>query len=172
MKFSKILLSMGLLASSLLASEFVNYDKLSKNLKEEAKKSGNYATTDEVKTALTQNDWAVVDVRTMEEWAAGYIKGTQRIGREAPEKALESIVTDDNGKFIKDKIIVVCNSAARASIEAEAFRKMGFSTVKIYDMHQWMDECNPLITKYSAALHKEGSNKKFGDYFAEHCKKL
>ena len=171
MKLSKVLLGIGFLASSLFASEFINYDKLSKNLKEEAKKAGNYATTAEVKTALTQADWAVVDVRTAEEWAAGYIKGTQRVGRESPEKALESIVTDDAGKFIKDKLVVVCNSASRAAIEAEAFRKMGFTTVKIYDMHQWMDECNPLITKYSSGLHKEGTNKKFGDYYAEHCKK-
>lgn len=171
MKFGKILLVATLLTGSAFAAEFLTYDRLAKKLKEEAKKTGNYATTAEVKTALTQADWAVVDVRTAEEWAAGYIKGTQRVGREAPEKALESIVTDDAGKFIKDKLVVVCNSASRAAIEAEAFRKMGFTTVKIYDMHQWMDECNPLITKYSAALHKEGTNKKFGDYYAEHCKK-
>ena len=80
MKFGKILLVATLLTGSVFAAEFLTYDKLAKNLKEEAKKAGNYATTAEVKTALTQADWAVVDVRTAEEWAAGYIKGTQRVG--------------------------------------------------------------------------------------------
>ncbi len=171
MKFSKIVLAAGLFTSTLFASEFISYSNLSKSLKDEAKKSGNYATTEEVKNALTQKDWAVIDVRTMEEWSAGFIKGTQRVGREAPEKALESIVLDDNDKFVKDKLIVVCNTASRASIEAETFRKMGFTTVKIYDMHQWIDDCNPITTKYSLASHKSGTNNKFGDYYAEHCKK-
>ncbi|MDD2292110.1 MAG: rhodanese-like domain-containing protein [Aliarcobacter sp.] len=171
MKLSKVLLGIGFLASSLFASEFINYDKLSKNLKEEAKKSGNYATTEEVKKALGEKDWAVVDVRTAEEWASGYIKGTQRIGRETPEKAIETFVTDDQGKFIKDKIIVVCNSASRASIEAEALKKMGFQTVKIYDLYSWIDQCNPVVTKYSSHEDKEGTKQKFGDFYAEHCKK-
>ncbi len=171
MKLGKILLAGSLLATSLFASDFIDYKKLGKQLKAEAKKAGNYATTDEVKEALKAKDWAVVDVRTAEEWAAGYIKGTQRVGREAPETALESIVTDDEGKFIKDKLIVVCNSASRASIEAETFRKMGFKTVKIYDLYSWIDECNPVITKYSSHEDKEGTNKKFGDYYAGHCKK-
>ena len=45
------------------------------------------ATTQEVKEALNAKDWAVVDVRTMEEWAGASIKGSFRVGREAPEKA-------------------------------------------------------------------------------------
>ena len=171
MKFSKIVLSMGLLASSLLASEFVNYDKLSKNLKEEAKKSGNYATTDEVKMALKEKDWAVVDVRTAEEWAGAFIKGSQRVGRETSEVAIENFVTDDDGKLIKDKIIVVCNSAARASIEAQTFRQMGFKTVKIYDLYSWIDECNPVVTKYTVKNDRSGTGLNFGEYYAEHCKK-
>ncbi|MCB9096932.1 MAG: rhodanese-like domain-containing protein [Aliarcobacter sp.] len=171
MKLSKILFSVSLIASSVFASEFIDYSKLSKSLKEEAKKTGNYATTEEVKKALTQKDWAVVDVRTAEEWAAGFIKGTQRVGREAPEKALENVVLDDEDKFVKDNLIVVCNTASRAAIEAETFRKMGFKTVKIYDMHKWIDECNPVTTKYSDAEDKTGTKNKFGAYYAEHCKK-
>lgn len=171
MKLSKLIFTSTLLVSTVFSAEFISYSNLSKNLKEEAKKNGNFATTQEVKNALNMKDWAVVDVRTMEEWAAGFIKGSQRVGREAPEKALESIVLDDNDKFVKDKLIVVCNTASRASIEAETFKKMGFTTVKIYDMNQWIDECNPITTKYSLASHKSGTNKNFGDYYAEHCKK-
>ena len=171
MKFSKIVLSMGLLASSLFANEFINYDNLSKSLKDDAKKNGLYATTDEVKMALKEKDWAVVDVRTAEEWAGAFIKGSQRVGRQTPEVAIENFVTDDDGKLIKDKIIVVCNSAARASIEAQTFRQMGFKTVKIYDLYSWIDECNPITTKYSSHEDKDGTKQKFGDYYAEHCKK-
>ena len=171
MKFSKIVLSMGLLASSLFANEFINYDNLSKSLKDDAKKNGLYATTDEVKMALKEEDWAVVDVRTAEEWAGAFIKGSQRVGRETSEVAIENFVTDDDGKLIKDKIIVVCNSAARASIEAQTFRQMGFKTVKIYDLYSWIDECNPVVTKYTVKNDRSGTGLNFGEYYAEHCKK-
>ena len=168
MKFSKIVLSLGLLASSLFASEFINYDDLSKSLKDDAKKNGLYATTDEVKMALKEKDWAVVDVRTAEEWAGAFIKGSQRVGRETSEVAIENFVTDDDGKLIKDKIIVVCNSAARASIEAQTFRQMGFKTVKIYDLYSWIDECNPVVTKYTVKNDRSGTGLNFGEYYAEH----
>ncbi|WP_368028673.1 rhodanese-like domain-containing protein [Arcobacter sp. s6] len=171
MKFSKIVLSMGLIASTLFAGEFIDYSTLSKSLKADAKKNGLYASTDEVKAALKDEKWAVVDVRTLEEWSAGFIKGTQRVGRESPEKALESIVLDDNNKFVKENLIVICNSASRAVIEAQTFRQMGFKTVKIYDLYSWIDECNPITTKYSSHEDKDGTNKKFGEYYAEHCKK-
>ena len=171
MKFSKIVLSMGLLAISLFANEFINYDNLSKSLKDDAKKNGLYATTDEVKMALKEKDWAVVDVRTAEEWAGAFIKGSQRVGRQTPEVAIENFVTDDDGKLIKDKIIVVCNSAARASIEAQTFRQMGFKTVKIYDLYSWIDECNPVVTKYTVKNDRSGTGLNFGEYYAEHCKK-
>lgn len=172
MKLGKLVLVASVVASTLFAGDFVDYKALSKQLIADEKKNGNFATTQEVKAALADKEWAVVDVRTEDEWAAGFIKGTQRVGREAPEKALEGIVLDDNGKFVKDKIIVVCNSASRASIEAETFRKMGFKTVKIYPLYTWIDECNPMTTKYSSHEDKEGTNKKFGDYYAEQCKKM
>ena len=171
MKFSKIVLSLGLLASSLFASEFINYDDLSKSLKDDAKKNGLYATTDEVKMALKEKDWAVVDVRTAEEWAGAFIKGSQRVGRETSEVAIENFVTDDDGKLVKDKIIVVCNTASRASIDAQKFRQMGFKTVKIYDLYSWIDECNPVVTKYTVKNDRSGTGLNFGEYYAEHCKK-
>jgi hypothetical protein len=39
MKFLKIILVAGLLASTMFANEFINYDKLSESLKNEAKKN-------------------------------------------------------------------------------------------------------------------------------------
>ena len=171
MKLVKVFIASSLLFGSLFASEFISYDDLSKKLKEEAKQSGMMATTQEVKDALNAKDWAVVDVRTMEEWAGASIKGSFRVGRETPEKALENIVLDDNDKFVKDKLIVVCNTASRAVIEAQAFKQMGFKTVKIYDLYSWIDECNPVVTKYTVKNDRSGTGLNFGEYYAEHCKK-
>ncbi len=171
MKLTNILLATTLLAGAATASEFVDYKGLTKHLKSEAKKNGQIASTADVKAALASKDWAVVDVRTMEEWAGAHIPGSTRIGRQAPEKALANVVLDDNKKFVKDKIIVVCNTASRAAIEAETFRKMGFKEVKIYGIVTWIDGCEPFKNKYSTHEDKHGTKQKFGTFTAEHCKK-
>jgi rhodanese-related sulfurtransferase len=171
MKLVNILLATSLLAGAGMASDFVNYKGLTKQLKAEAKKEGLFATAADVKKAIAAKDWAVVDVRTETEWNAAHIKGTSRIGRQAPEKALANIVLDDKGHFVKDKIIVMCNSASRASIEAETFRKMGFKKVMIYGIENWIDNCNSFDNRYSKKKDKHGSKQKFGSFKAEFCKK-
>lgn len=150
-------------------SELVTYKMLTDKLKSDMKKSGGYATVDEVKSALKAKDWIVADVRTMEEWAGASIKGSVRIGRAAPELALENFVLDIDNNFTKDKIIIVCNSAARASIEAQAIKQMGFKEVKIFDIYSWIDNCNPVSTNYSVKKDSGGSGLSFGSYYAEHC---
>lgn len=171
MKLTNILLATTLLAGAAAASTFVGYKGLTKQLKSEAKKNGTMASTDDVKKALAAKDWIVADIRTLQEWNAAHIKGSQRIGRQAPEKALENFVLDDDDKFVKDKMVVVCNTASRASIEAEALKKLGFSEVKIYGINTWIDQCNPVVNKYSSAQDKHGTKTKFGHFYAEHCKK-
>jgi len=171
MKLGNILLASTLLFGAAQASEFISYKQLTKQLKKDAKKAGEFATASEVRYALKAKDWAVIDVRTMEEWQAASMKGAYRVGRQSPEKALETIVLDDDDNFVKDKIIVVCNSASRASIEAQTFKKMGFKIVKIYDMYSWIDECNPVNTGYSKKKDKKGTKNKFGMFKAEHCSK-
>jgi len=171
MKFTNLLLATTLLATAATASEFIPYKQLAKKIKAEEKKAGNIATLEEVKNALKSKDWAVVDVRKLEEWTAASIKGSFRVGRQSPEKALENIVLDDNDKFVKKNLIVICNSASRASIEAKTFRKMGFDQVKVYDMYSWIDECNPIVTGYSKKKDKKGTKNKFGMFKAEHCYK-
>ena len=171
MKFTNILLATTLLATAATASEFIPYKQLAKEIRTQEKKAGNFATLEEVKSALNSKDWAVVDVRTKEEWEAASIQGSFRIGRQSPEKALENIVLDDNDKFIKKNLIVICNSASRASIEAQIFRKMGFEQVKVYDMYSWIDECNPIVTGYSKKKDKQGTKNKFGMFKAAHCYK-
>mgnify|MGYP000915257300 CR=1 FL=1 len=169
-KFGLSMVAALLLASGATAAEFKNYDAMTKELKAENKKNGLYATTEDVKKAIKDPAWAVVDVRTSEEWAGAHIKGSNRIGRESPEVAIENFVTDVDGKFTKTNIIVVCNSAARASIEAEALRKMGFDKVMIYDIYSWIDQCNPVVTAYSVKKDSSGTGLNFGEYFADHCK--
>ncbi len=174
--FKKIIISAATLVAlgtvSASAGDFVDYKKLSHQLKDEAKKSGNLASTAEVKAALADSkNWAVVDVRTMDEWQAARIPGSQRIGREAPEKALEGIVLDDNDKFVKRNIVVVCNTASRAAIEAEAFKKMGFDTVKIYGIETWMNECNEVDNWYTNTELNKEKKLKFGKIKAEFCAK-
>lgn len=171
MKLANILLAASLMAGAASASEYVNYKGLTKQLKDEAKKNGQIATTADVKAALASKDWAVVDVRTMEEWQAARIEGSTRIGRQSPEKALDAVVLNDEDKFVKNNLIVVCNTASRAAIEAEAFRKMGFKEVKIYPLVSWIDECNPVVNMYSSHENKHGTKHKFGKMYAEHCKK-
>jgi len=170
MKLKIFLLSILLTSSSVLAAEFINYSKLSSMLKNENKANGTYATTQEVKKALKSKDWLVADVRTMEEWSAAHIKGSVRIGRQSPEKGLELHALDMDDNFIKPNLILICNSAARASIEAETIRKMGFNQVKVYDLYSWIDECNPVVTKYTVKQDKGGTGLKFGNFYAEHCK--
>ncbi|WP_428025669.1 rhodanese-like domain-containing protein [Arcobacter sp.] len=168
----KIMISALLLAvTSLTASEFIGYKGLTKELKAEAKKNGTFATAADVKEALKSKDWLVADVRTMEEWAGAHIPGSVRIGRQAPEKALALHVLDENNKFIKPNIIIVCNTASRAAIEAMSIKKLGFENVKIYGIEYWIDDCNPVETGYSSKSNKHGTKNKFGAFLAEHCYK-
>jgi rhodanese-related sulfurtransferase len=169
MKLGKVILAASLCFGIASADGFVDYKGLSGALKKEAKAKGQVATTAEVKAALFAKDWAVVDIRTMDEWQGARIEGSLRIGREAPEKALEAIVLDDDNKFIKPNIIVVCNTASRGVIDAQTFRQMGFKEVKVYGIETWMDECNPTSNFYSKTANKDGKNKKFGSFLAEHC---
>ncbi|MGM0519774.1 MAG: rhodanese-like domain-containing protein [Campylobacterota bacterium] len=170
MKLSKIIAALALAFSSMLASEFISYGDVASKLIQENKKNGNYATIADVKKALKADDWLVADVRTKEEWSAAHIKGTVRVGRQAPEKALENFVSDLDDNFVKKKLIVVCNSAKRASIEAQTFKQMGFENVKIFDLYSWIDECNPVTTTYSVKKDKKGTGLRFGSFYAQHCK--
>ena len=171
MKLKSLLLTGILLSTSVFANEFIDYKTMSSNLVKENKKAGNYATITEVKAAIASKDWIVADVRTQLEWAAGRIKGSVRIGRQAPEKALANFALNDDDKFVKQNLIVICNSAKRASIEAETFRKMGFKQVKVFDLYSWIDACNPTVTGYSSKKYKAGTKNKFGQVKAAHCYK-
>lgn len=171
MKLTKILTVIALLVGMVNAQEFIPYKKLTKQLKKEMRANGNFATIEDVKFALKSKDWVVADVRTKEEWAGAHIKGSNRVGRQNPEKQLALYVLDDDDNFIKKNVVVVCNSASRAAIEAQTFKQMGFDNVKIFGIYKWIDKCNPVVTNYTVKKDKGGSGIKFGQYFAEHCHK-
>lgn len=171
MKVKSLILASLLASSSLLGAQFIEYKVAATKLIKEEKKNGNYATIEEVKKALKAKDWLVADVRTKEEWSAARIKGSVRVGRQAPEKALANFVLDDNDKFVKQNLIVVCNSAKRAAAEAQIFRLMGFKNVKVFDFYSWIDSCNEVVNNYSSKKHKKGTKNKFGAFKAQHCYK-
>ena len=95
-----------------------------------------------------------------------HIKGSFRVGRQTPELAIANFVLDDDDKLVKPKLIVICNTAHRAcasKVQAVIFRHMGFSEVKVYPIDQWIDECNPVATKYSGVKkYHKGKDHKFG----------
>ncbi len=169
MRLSKIIVLLAVFFTSGMASTFVSYHETADKLLQQNIKNGLRATTDEVKKALKSKDTLVVDVRTVQEWAGAHIKGSVRVGRQTPELAISNFALDDDDKLIKDKLIVVCNTGHRASLEAVIFRKMGFKQVKVYPLDEWIDECNPVATKYSTQKYKEGRAKKFGLFYSASC---
>ncbi len=171
MKLLNTILITSVLVLGAYAAEFISYKKATTLLLEKNEKEGLRATTEEVKKALKSKDIAVVDVRTPLEWAGAHIKGSFRVGRQSPEMAIENFVLDDDDKLVKDKLIVICNTAHRASIQAVIFRHMGFTEVKVYPIDQWIDECNPVATKYSGKEYHDGKDHKFGEFYAEGCTK-
>ena len=151
---------------------FVDYRELTAKLKAAHVKDGTYATTAQVKYALKADDWLVVDVRDDHEWSAAYIEGSKYVGRKNPESKIKNFCLDVFGDdFTRNKLIVVCNSAARASLEAEIFKLMGFKTVMIYDIYTWIDECNPISSEYTVRKSRKGTGLNFGSFKAVRCKK-
>ncbi|SFZ98009.1 hypothetical protein MNB_SV-5-1669 [hydrothermal vent metagenome] len=171
MKIINTMLVASVLMSGSYAAEFISFHQLGDKLIAENIKNGLRASTDDVKKALKSKDTAVVDVRSEVEWAGAHIQGSFRVGRQSPEKAVANFVLDDDDKLVKDKLIVVCNTTHRASIVAQTFREMGFTEVKIYPIDEWIDECNPIVTKYSRQLYTEGKDHKFGEFYSEKCNK-
>lgn len=171
MKLGKILLATAIFFAGAQAADFVGYKGLTKKLKKESKANGSFASVEDVKKALKAKDWVVADVRTMEEFQAARIKGSVRIGRQNPEKALADHVLDVEDNFVKNNLMIVCNTASRASIEAVTLKQLGFKDVKIFGINKWIDECQPFTSMYSNAKDKSGRKAKFGEFKAAHCYK-
>lgn len=178
----KVLLSVSLLAVGATANSSINalikvgpndqfrgYKPGNSQLKKRIKDAGFYATTDEVKDILSgkKKGWKVVDLRTIKEWKGGTIgyekngkmRPITRVGRQTPEKMLETlqesvVATDSKGKEHKvvtkplDGVVIVCRTGTRAAFDWASYSFAGFGeNVKIYGVSDWAKSCEPVHVK-------------------------
>lgn len=83
-------------------------------------------TPQKAKTIMeTEQDYVILDVRTLPEYDMGHILGAILIDHEEIEEKAEEFLPD------KDQLILVyCRSGRRSKIAAEALVKMGYTHVK------------------------------------------
>lgn len=91
-------------------------------------------TTDEMQNLMDFEDVQIVDVRTAEEFASGFIENSQNIDVSSPT------FDQDIAKLDKSKpVVVYCKGGGRSAKCAEKLKGAGF--VKIYDLEggitQW-----------------------------------
>jgi rhodanese-related sulfurtransferase len=79
-----------------------------------------------------------VDIRERDEWEEGNIPGAVHIPRGNLESRIEAAATDRG-----QRIVVYCQSGARASETAGVLEQLGFRNVKIYDA-SWLGYGNRL----------------------------
>ena len=82
-------------------------------------------TADEAKQMMdTEKDIIILDVRTKEEFVAGYIKNAILIPDTEIEKSAPEKLTNKNAK-----ILVYCRSGRRSAIAANKLIEMGYTNV-------------------------------------------
>ena len=99
-------------------------------------------STSEMQSLLKMDEVQLVDVRTPEEFAEGYIENAQNIDISS------STFDEDILKLDKEKpVIVYCHSGRRSADCSEKMKSAGFK--KIYDLEggisQWKHEGLPVI---------------------------
>lgn len=95
--------------------------------KEEVKGDIQLVTPQEMKSLLELDDVQLVDVRTPEEYAEGFIENSQNIDYNSPS------FDQDITKLDKTKpVILYCRSGGRSAKCAKKLKDAGF--VKIYDL--------------------------------------
>lgn len=111
--------------------------------KEETPKEGvKLVTPDEMKELSQLEDVQLVDVRTPEEYAEGYIEGFQNID------FLSETFQEDIEKLDKSKpVIVYCKSGGRSGKCSKLMQEKGFTM--IYDLEggitKWKSEGNTIV---------------------------
>ena len=83
-------------------------------------------TAEEAKTIMDiEEDYIILDVRTLEEYDQGHIPGAIVISHEEIAEKAEDVLTD------KDQLILVyCRSGRRSKIAAEALVELGYTNIK------------------------------------------
>lgn len=84
-------------------------------------------------------DSVLLDVRTPQEYAAGYIKGAINVPHTDTSKILSTVKKDDT-------IILYCRSGRRAGIVADMLAKKGYSNIYHLDgdIREWIAKGKPL----------------------------
>ena len=106
----------------------------SDQLVEAAKKVITEISTEDFKTMYDGDDYFVlIDVRTAEEYDAGYIPGAVNISRGVLEfKIGKEEVWEELGLYIPEKtdpIILNCRSGGRSALAAKALQELGYEKV-------------------------------------------
>ncbi|WP_274476046.1 rhodanese-like domain-containing protein [Mangrovimonas aestuarii] len=115
--------------------------------KESKQTEGNIqvVSPEEMKGLLELDEVQLVDVRTPEEYAEGYIEGFQNIDFNSPT------FDDDISKLDKNKpVILYCHSGGRSAKCAKKLQEAGF--VKIYDLDggisKWKHEGHEVVVDF------------------------
>lgn len=101
----------------------------------------NVISLTEFKPLLTEKDLEIIDVRNATEYNAGHIAGAKNI--------FVGTIQDNLDKISKDKKVVIhCQSGARAAIAYSLLAKNGFKNVLNYSggMSEWINEGNPIVS--------------------------
>jgi len=109
---------------------------------------------DDFKTIYDGEDYfIIVDVRTVEEYDAGYIPGAVCVPRGVLEfKIGKEEVWDELGLYIPEKtdhIILNCRSGGRSALAAKSLMELGYENVKSLEggYNAWLEKYPDLIEK-------------------------
>jgi len=92
---------------------------------QEAKKTVNECTTEDVKARLdTRDKFTLIDVREESEYAAGHAVGAIHISKGVIERDIEKLVPDP-----ATPIVLYCGGGFRSALAADAIQRMGYSNV-------------------------------------------
>lgn len=111
-------------------------------------------TIEDFKTMYDGEDYfIIIDVRTMEEYDAGYIPGAVSIPRGVLEfKIGKEEVWDNMGLYIPEKvdqIVLNCRSGGRSALATKALMELGYENVKSLQggFNAWKEAYPDLIEK-------------------------
>lgn len=98
-------------------------------------------TLAEFKPLLSEKDLEIIDVRNATEFNAGHIAGAKHV--------FVGTIPDNLDKISKNKKVVIhCQSGARAAIAYSLLAKNGYKNVLNYSggMSEWINEGNPIVS--------------------------
>lgn len=101
----------------------------------------NVITLAEFKPMLADKDLQIIDVRNATEFNAGHIDGAKHV--------FVGTILNNLDKISKDKKVVIhCQSGARAAIAYSLLAKSGYKNVLNYSggMNEWINEGNPIVS--------------------------